>query len=79
MSRSLSFLRRGLLGITVAGALGFGATQALASPQSRGPDGPHYCPIDDINGPYYSEYCGQGCAEGIGYCSMEGRCVCGYF
>ena len=32
MSRSLSYLRRGLLGIAFVGSLGFGVTQALASP-----------------------------------------------
>ena len=37
MSRSLSNLRRGLLGIAFLGSLGFGATQAFAdpSPQAR--------------------------------------------
>jgi hypothetical protein len=30
MSRSLSYLRRGLLGIAFVGSLGFGATTALA-------------------------------------------------
>lgn len=78
MSRSLSFLRRGFLGIAFVGALGFGATQALASPRAAGgPDDP-YCPIDDA-GPYYSSYCSMGCPEGIGYCGMDGRCHCGYF
>lgn len=37
MSRSLSYLRRGLLGIAFVGSLGFGATQALAEPQASGP------------------------------------------
>lgn len=32
MSRSLSYLRRGLLGIACVASLGFGATQAFASP-----------------------------------------------
>lgn len=32
MSRSLSYLRRGLFGIAVAGALGFGVTQVAAAP-----------------------------------------------
>ncbi len=31
MSRSLLYLRRGLLGIAVLGSLGFGATQAFAN------------------------------------------------
>ncbi len=33
MSLSLSYLRRGLLGIALTGSLGFGTTQALAAPQ----------------------------------------------
>lgn len=77
MSRSFSFLRRGLLGIAVAGAMGFGATQALASPQTGPGPGDPYCPSDDA--PYYSAYCARGCAEGVGYCAVNGRCVCGYF
>lgn len=32
MSRSFSYLRRGLLGVAVVGSLGFGASQALAAP-----------------------------------------------
>lgn len=32
MSRSLSHLRRGFLGIAFAGSLGFGATQVFAGP-----------------------------------------------
>jgi len=32
MSRSLSYLRRGLLGIAFMGSLGFGVTQAFANP-----------------------------------------------
>lgn len=34
MSRSLSYLRRGLLGLAFVGSLGFGATHALAEPQT---------------------------------------------
>lgn len=33
MDRTLFSLRRGLLGLAFVGSLGFGATQALASPQ----------------------------------------------
>ncbi len=75
MIRSLSFVRRGLLGIAVAGTLAFGTTQALASPQAG--SAPPACPIDP-EGPYYSGPCGQGCPDGIGYCTMKGYCECGY-
>ena len=34
MSRSLSYLRRGLLGIAFVGSMGFGVSQALAAPVS---------------------------------------------
>ncbi len=34
MSRSLSYLRRGLLGAAFVGSLGFGFTQAIAAPAS---------------------------------------------
>jgi hypothetical protein len=47
MSRSLSYLRRGLFGIAVVGSLGFGVTQALASTRSEwapaGQDCGEYC------------------------------------
>lgn len=33
MSRSLSYLRRGLLGLAFLGSLGFGVTQAFAKPE----------------------------------------------
>lgn len=42
MSRSLTYLYRGLLGAAVAGAIGFGATAAVAKPGMRDP-GP-ICP-----------------------------------
>ena len=45
MSRSLSYLRRGLLGIAFVGSLSFGVTQALATPPkvARGYCDPAYC------------------------------------
>ncbi len=52
MSRSLSYLRRGLLGIAVAGSLGFGATAAVAKPEM---DGPGLCPIGTTRCP--NGYC----------------------
>ena len=72
MSRSLSYLRRGLLGITFVGSLGFGATQAFA----RSDDGPSvkFCPATGEDYPY--SICSQGC-DGRGYCSADGYCVCG--
>jgi hypothetical protein len=73
MSRSLSYLRRGLLGIAFAGSLGFGATQAFA----RSGGGPiiKYCPATGEDYPYSP--CASGCDIGRGYCTAEGRCVCG--
>lgn len=37
MTRSIHRVRSGLLGLAVAGALGFGATQALAEPAPAAP------------------------------------------
>jgi hypothetical protein len=76
MSRSLSFVRRGILSAGVAGVLGFGATQALASPRSAADV--KYCPTDGENS-YYSTYCGSGCPGGVGYCTIGGVCRCGYY
>lgn len=74
MSRSLSYLRRGLLGIAFIGSLGFGATQAFGS-----------APIQSsravCNGdPGSDTWCWWNCAfqgENGGYCDELGRCVCG--
>ncbi|HEX8695213.1 MAG TPA: hypothetical protein VF746_22570 [Longimicrobium sp.] len=57
----------GLLGLTVAGALGFGAAQALAAPASptaagRAACDPLYCL--DLCGPEW-------------YCEKNGTCHCG--
>lgn len=76
MHRSLSRLRQGLLGIAFVSALGFGATQALASPDAAA-GARAYCPIDP-DGPYYSNQCGAGCNGGVGYCTTRGICKCGY-
>lgn len=72
MSRSLSYLRRGLLGIAFVGSLGFGATQAFGTP-SRAPGAA--CTPKPYE--YTSAYCGLGCPGGAGYCSTAGVCVCG--
>jgi hypothetical protein len=69
MSRSIQRIRQTVLGAAVAAALGFGAAQALASPQASAPrDGP-YCD---------SGFCNDLCqligAPG-GFCS-RGSCFC---
>ncbi len=74
MSRSLSYLRRGLLGIAFVGSLGFGATQAFGSP-NREPA--VYCEATGYD--YPSAYCQSmlGCQWGGGYCTFWGICECG--
>ena len=73
MSRSLLYLRRGLLGIAFVGSLGFGATQAFGSPnQTR----TGYCPPKGYD--YSTPICGSGCYRQIGYCDYSGVCHCGY-
>ena len=75
MSRSLSYLRRGLLGIAVVGSLGFGATQAFANPDPGVDIGS--CPW--LPFPFASE-CDEECGFSsfdYGICS-EGRCRCYY-
>jgi hypothetical protein len=67
-------LRRGLLGLMVAGSLGFGATQALATP-SQGPAAAATCPNKPYDYPYAS--CAWGCPGGQGYCGAGGICRCG--
>ncbi|HEX2205903.1 MAG TPA: hypothetical protein VHG91_21490 [Longimicrobium sp.] len=73
MTRSLTYLRRGLLGLGVAASLGFGAAQALATPQdeARG----RTCPARGYDYAYAS--CRFGCDVG-GYCRSDGTCQCGY-
>lgn len=75
MSRSLSNLRRVLLGAATAGSLAFGATQALASPEQARVK---YCGASQDGSPYYSKYCGSGCIGGHGYCNEVGICKCGF-
>jgi hypothetical protein len=74
MSRSFTYLRRGLAALAMLGALGFGATQALATP---GPDAAavRYCPDRGFDYAYAS--CGFGCPGGRGYCAAGGICRCG--
>jgi hypothetical protein len=44
MSRSLSYLRRGLLGIAFVGCMGFGAAVTLAESQASPSAGARACP-----------------------------------
>ncbi|MBV9772602.1 MAG: hypothetical protein JO040_01545, partial [Gemmatimonadetes bacterium] len=63
MSRSLSNLRRGLLGIAFAGAMGFGVTQAfatstrIASPAVCQATGYNYVPSTGCPGCLFGGYC----------------------
>jgi hypothetical protein len=75
MSRSLSYLRRGLLGIAFVGSLGFGATQAFGSPmQAR--EGT----CEQTGGPYIppgGTYDPCGHCLGGGFCDgRNSECVC---
>lgn len=72
MRLSLSYLRRGLLGLAFAGSLGFGAAQAFASPSAW--PLPRYCPARDYE--YVTPDCNAYC-NGPGYCATYGRCECG--
>lgn len=73
MSRSLSYLRRGLLGIAVVSSLGFGATQAFGSPEQPARVGRCYATGYD----YYDPACANACPGNIGYCDWRGYCRCG--
>lgn len=46
MSRSLSYLRRGLLGIAFVGSLGFGVAQAFAGPATAPSSRLHCTPME---------------------------------
>ncbi|HEX7243321.1 MAG TPA: hypothetical protein VF263_23765 [Longimicrobiaceae bacterium] len=68
MSRFTARLRRGVFGLSVLGALSFGATQALASPQPRADAAPT---CDQV--------CNRVCQSlGLigGFCSGEIGCSC---
>ena len=71
MSRSLSYLRRGLLGFVFVGSLGFGATQAFALPEPA-----PLTSCDVTWSPYIPEHGCPECAVG-GYCSGASYdCTC---
>jgi hypothetical protein len=73
MSRSLSYLRRGLFSLAFVGSLGFGATQALANPEQW----PYPYPSCELG---WSIYIPQhGCPECTygGYCNGTSYdCIC---
>jgi len=72
MSRSLSYLRQGFLGLAFLGTLGFGVTQAFAS-QSPSRTA-RACPARDYE--YVTATCNAYC-NGPGYCATNGFCACG--
>lgn len=76
MRSTFNTIRRAVMGLAITGTLGFGATQALASPQQARP--PQTCPVPQDGSPTYWYQCGQGCIGGIGYCNENGICKCGF-
>ena len=62
MSRSLSYLRRGLLGIAFVGSLGFGASQAFAESKAGPATATRFCPIG-----YYE--CCMSCTKHVKRCA----------
>jgi hypothetical protein len=76
MKDSPSYLRRGLLGAALVGALGFGASQALAVPRAAGITDDGTCvPGDPGSRTICRNYCqSQGYADGA--CLKMGLCGC---
>ena len=75
MSRTLSHLRQGLLGAALLGSLGFGASQALATPREATGTAAT-CLYGDPGGRSYSRsYCqSEGYRDGT--CTRIGFCAC---
>lgn len=72
MSRSLSYLRRWLLGAALLGSLGFGVTQALATPAQDARR--NMCTEE------WEAYCDAECTPLEGHCRGVGPyvwCECG--
>jgi hypothetical protein len=63
MSRSLSYLSRGILGLAFVGSLGFGATSAFAKPE----------PAQRIICPFGYQPCQ---CPGYEYCTFTDPCNC---
>ena len=71
MNRSTTRLRRALLALSFAGAMGFGATQALAAPDAAAVAG---CALDGVQVLDCTAACrAKGYDEG--YCT-GGYCIC---
>jgi len=68
MSRSLSRLRRGLLGIAFVGSLGFGASQALAA--STPTTHPYACDAS------WQQWCRDQCGSEYAQCHWYGAYYC---
>lgn len=73
MSRTFGALRRAVLGAAFVGSLGFGASQAFATPEQAAA-AVRTCPDTGYDYAYAS--CRIGCASG-GYCAAGGICRCG--
>lgn len=73
MSRSFHSVRRVVFGVSCAVVLGFGATEAVGSPQPAAARAS--CPATGYDYPY--SRCALGCDIGRGYCDTRGRCQCG--
>lgn len=74
MKSPMTYLRRGLLGLAFAGTMGFGATQALATPAQAAAMG--NCPVEGYD--YYYYPCAYSCPYQQGYCTTRGWCACGF-
>lgn len=71
MNRSWIRIRRGMLAVAFAGAMGFGATQAVAAPEQARAAG---CQLDGVQ----VRDCNSACrAKGYdeGHCAL-GQCFC---
>ncbi|MEW5930998.1 MAG: hypothetical protein AB1941_26340 [Gemmatimonadota bacterium] len=70
MKSSIRKVRAALFGLSLSATLGFGATQAFATPQTAPSDTARLC--DDLR-------CNQGCQNkgySWGYCSTSWSCTC---
>lgn len=72
MSRSLAGLRRGIFGIAFAASLGFGVTQALASPTGATARAGQ-CDV------VWEQWCNEQCAPHLGRCYSYGFYYCECF
>jgi hypothetical protein len=74
MNRSWTRFRRAALALSFAGAMGFGATQALAAPDQAGFRGCKWGPSGPLIDPLCDEQC-RGYGYDYGSC-RTGTCVC---